>query len=137
MRIGELSRRSGFAIDTIRYYDRIGLVRPARRDPVSRFREYEGDALDVLSLVKLAKVAGLSLPQIRKIIGAARRGSACGTVVPLLDAKIAEIDGAIRALQELRDRLARALKGGASKKDGQECSCPILEKLSQPAKKKI
>ena len=136
MRIGELARRSGFAIDTIRYYDRIGLVRPERRNPVSRFREYEDDALNVLSLVKLAKVAGLSLTQIRKIIGAARRGSACGTVVPLLDAKIVEIDGAIRALQELRDRLARALRGGPSKKNGQECSCPILEKLSDPAEKK-
>lgn len=135
MRIGELSRRSGFAIDTIRYYDRIGLVRPARRNPVSRFREYESDALDVLSLVKLAKVAGLSLPQIRKIIGAARRGSACGTVVPLLDAKITEIDGAIRALQKLRNRLARALKGGPLKKEGPECCCPILEKLSDPSKK--
>ena len=135
MRIGELSRRSGLSHDTIRYYDRIGLVRPARRNPVSRFREYEGDALDVLSLVKLAKIAGLNLSQIRKILGAARRGSACGTVVPLLDAKISEIDGAIRALQELRDRLARALKVGSSKKTGEECSCPILQKLSDPAKK--
>lgn len=136
MRIGELSRRTGFAIDTIRYYDRIGLMRPARRNPVSRFREYESDALDVLSLVKLAKVAGLSLPQIRRIIGAARRGSACGTVALLLDSKIVEIDGAIRALRQLRDRLAHALKGGPSKKKGRECSCPILEKLSDPPKKK-
>lgn len=136
MRIGELVRRSGLSHDTIRYYDRIGLVRPARRNPVSRFREYEGDALDVLSLVKLAKIAGLNLSQIRKIIGAARRGSACGTVVPLLDAKIAEIDGAIRALEELRNRLKRALKGGAAKRSGEECSCPILEKLSGPSKKR-
>lgn len=136
MRIGELVRRSGLSHDTIRYYDRIGLVRPARRNPVSRFREYEGDALDVLSLVKLAKVAGLNLSQIRKIIGAARRGSACSTVVPLLDAKIAEIDGAIRALEELRNRLARALKGGAAKRSGEECSCPILEKLPEPSQKR-
>lgn len=135
MRIGELARRSGFAIDTIRYYDRIGLLRPAGRNPVSRFREYEGDALDVLSLVKLAKVAGLSLSQIRKIIGAARRNSACGTVVPFLDAKIAEIDAAIRALQELRNRLARALRGNNAKKAGEKCFCPILQKLSDPARK--
>lgn len=136
MQIGELVRRSGLSHDTIRYYDRIGLVRPAHRNPISRFREYEGDALDVLSLVKLAKVAGLNLSQIRKIIGAARRGSACSTVVPLLDAKIAEIDGAIRALEELRNRLKRALKGGAAKGSGEERSCPILEKLSEPSKRR-
>lgn len=137
MRIGELARRSGFSIDTVRYYDRIGLVRPARRGPVSRFREYEDHALDLLSLVRLAKIAGLSLLQIRKIIGAAQRGSACGTVIPLLDAKIGDIDSAIRALQELRGRLVRALrKGGPRKRKIGECPCPILMKLSDDPKRK-
>lgn len=137
MRIGELARRSGFSIDTVRYYDRIGLVRPARRGPVSRFREYEDHALDLLSLVRLAKIAGLSLPEIRKIIKAAQRGSACATVVLLLDAKISEIDGAIRALQELRGRLVHALRKRSPRKRGIEgCPCPILMKLSDHPKKK-
>jgi DNA-binding transcriptional MerR regulator len=129
MRIGELERRSGFTIDTLRYYDRIGLV-TARRNPTSRFREYEAGALDMLRLVRLAKVAGLSLPQIRRILAASRRGRACGTVVPLLDSKIAEIDRAIRALQKLRSRLARALSSGRSTASG---SCPILEDLGVDA----
>ena len=130
MRIGELGRRSGFTIDTLRYYDRIGLV-TARRNPTSRFREYDAGALDMLRLVRLAKVAGLSLPQIRRVLAAARRGGACGTVVPLLDSKIAEIDRAIRALQELRARLARALKNGRRAAAG--CTCPILEDLGGDA----
>jgi len=129
MRIGELSRQSGFSIDTLRWYDRIGLLRPSRRNPSSRFREYREEALDLLALVKSAKLAGLSLPQIRKIIAAARTGSACKTVIPLLDEKVVEIDRAIRALQELRARLVRALKKGFPQKDAAGRSCPILEGL--------
>lgn len=129
MRIGELARRSGFSIHTLRWYDRIGLLRPSRRNPVSRFREYQEEALDLLTLVKSAKLARLSIPQIRKIISAARTGSACKTVIPLLDEKVAEIDRAIRALQELRARLVRALKKGFPRREAEGSSCPILEGL--------
>lgn len=131
MRIGELARRSGFSIDTLRWYDRIGVLRPSRRNPVSRFREYGEDALDLLAVVQSAKLASLTLPQIRKIIAAARTGAACKTVIPLLDQKVGEIDRAIRALQELRARLLRALKKGFPRKKVSGCSCPILLGLKE------
>ncbi len=126
MRIGELARESGFSIDTLRYYDKIGLICPSRRNPSSRFREYGQDALDLLILVKSAKVAGLALPQIRRILSSARNGSACKTVIPLLDQKMREIDQAIRALQELRSRLRLALRTGLPRKKAAGCTCPIL-----------
>lgn len=126
MRIGELARHSGVSIDTLRYYDKIGLLRPTGRNPVSGFREYGDEAADLLVLVKAAKLARLSLPQIREILTAARTGSACTRVIPLLDRKVREIDGAIRALQELRARLTRALKRGFPKGKKAGRSCPIL-----------
>ncbi len=131
MRIGALAERSGFSIDTLRYYDKISLIRPTRRNPVSRFRDYGEEALDLIALVKAAKLAQLSLPQIRKILAAARNGAACKQVIPLLDGKIGEIDQAIRALQELRARLARSLKAGLPRKKAAGCSCPILLGLSK------
>lgn len=127
MRIGELAKRSGFSIDTLRYYDRIGLLKPSGRNPVSRFREYAQEALSALLLVKSAKLAGLRLPHIRRILAAARNGSACRKVVPLLDQKIVEIDEAVRTLQELRARLTLALRKGG-KAAGK--SCPILLRLN-------
>ena len=136
MRIGELAKSSGFSIDTLRWYDKIGLVRPTRRNPSSRFREYESGALEMLTLVKLAKVAGLSLPKIKKILAAAQRGSACDKVVPMLDEKIDEIDRAIHALQELRSRLVRALKNGFPKKAyAAGRTCPILTELGKDRRK--
>lgn len=131
MRIGELARHTGFTIDTLRYYDRIGLLRPARRNPVSGFREYGADASDYLALVRSAKAADLSLPQIRKILAAARTGSACREVVPLLDRKVREVDEAIEALRTLRARLVRALKTGFPKRAPKGCTCPILLGLSK------
>lgn len=84
MRIGELAKSSGVSIDTLRWYDRIGLIRPARRNPISRFREYEAGVLDMLTLVKLAKVAGLTLTPspLTAHVGRSRarglRTAACG-----------------------------------------------------------
>lgn len=130
MRIGELSRRSGFSIDTLRYYDRIGLLRPATRNPVSGFREYAPDAPEALDLVRLARLAGLSLPQIRRILAAARHGTACDKVVPLLGRKIDEIDRAIRALRTLRARLSRALRTRPRRRKG-SVACPILSGLEE------
>lgn len=133
MRIGELSRRSGVTIDTLRYYDRIGLVRPSGRNQVSRFRDYGPEAVEELSLVRTAKLGGLSLPQIRKILSAARSGRACREVVPLLGDKIREIDQAIRSLSLLRERLKKALKTKSPGK-GAGRSCPILLGLSKSAR---
>jgi DNA-binding transcriptional MerR regulator len=131
MRIGELSRRSGFSIDTLRYYHRMGLVRPSRRNPSSGFREYEPEALDFLALIRTAKIARLSLPQIRKILAAARNGAACDQVVPLLDEKVREIDQAIGSLRDLRGKLVRALKRGVSRGTNPSRTCPILTGLSK------
>lgn len=134
MRIGELARKSGFSIDTLRYYDRIGLVRPSGRGSVSRFRDYGEEALDELLLIRSAKLAGLELPQIRKILAAARGGDACCEVVPLLGDKIQEIDQAIRSLTILKNRLNQALKTKSPGK-GSGRSCPILLGLSKAAQK--
>lgn len=124
MFIGELAERSGFRAKTLRYYDEIGLLRPARRHPVSGYREYGAEALDLLNLVRAAKVAGLDLGKIGRIVAAARRGRACSAVIPLLDDRIRQIDRAIRALRRLKARLrkARRRKGGRT--------CPILEGLA-------
>lgn len=129
MRIGELARRSRFSIDTLRYYDRIGILRPVRRSVTSRFREYENEALELLALVRAAKLAQLSLPEIRKILSAAEDGVTCKEVIPLLDRKVKEIDQAIRSLSELRRRLAEALKEGVQLRASGKV-CPILLGLS-------
>ena len=131
MRIGEISRRSGFSIDTLRFYDRIGLLRPSARNPISRFREYGDETMDLLTLVKAAKAAGFSLPKIQDVLRAARNGFACGKVIALLNEKVREIDQSIRALKELRKRLTRALRTGFKRGKGKEGSCPILVGLYQ------
>lgn len=135
MKIGDLAEAGGFPVDTLRYYDRIGLLSPARRNPLTRYREYGPEALDLLGLVKNAKAAGLSLLQIRRIVAAAREGSACREAVPLLRQRIAETDRAIHALRALRRRLAGALRGGFAGRRAPRCSCPVLDHLAPESKR--
>ena len=113
-----------------RRLDPLRLLPPARRHPLSRYRDYDAEALDLLALVKSAKLAGLSLDQIRRILAAARNGAACAQVIPLLDRKVREIDRAIRSLHQLRARLVRALKQRRSGRKTTGRSCPILMGLS-------
>lgn len=133
MKIGELSRRTGFPVKTLRYYDEKGLIRPRERNSAYGHRRYGQDAIDMLALVRSAKLAGLSLDQIKKVLRAARRGAACDQVIPLLNGKIAEIDRAIQALAELRCRLKRAIKRGFPM-GLKSCDCPILEGLAEASK---
>jgi len=93
-------------------------------------REYGEESLDLLALVRSAKSAGLDLRQIKRILTAAQEGSACKEVIPLLTRKLDEIERAIKALQNLRLRLNRALKRGLPKARG-GCTCPILHGLDR------
>jgi DNA-binding transcriptional MerR regulator len=110
MRIGELAKRSGFSPKTLRYYDDIGLLTPEGRHPVSGFREYGEAALQTLSLIRTAKRAGLKLSEIRRILAAARRGSAVDEVVAIIEQKVESIGRHVRDLRKLRDELVRSLR---------------------------
>lgn len=66
--IGELSRRSGAPPSTLRYYEEIGLIRSTGRRGLRR--QFDGEALERLSLIALGKLAGFSLSEIAAIFGA-------------------------------------------------------------------
>jgi DNA-binding transcriptional MerR regulator len=99
--IGELAKGSGFSIETLRYYDRSGIIRPKRRSEETGYRYYDGSALTALAFIRRAKRAGFTLREIRRILKAYRRGSACCEVVPMLDKKIESVQFQIKQLQEL------------------------------------
>ena len=68
MMIGELSKKSETGIETIRYYEREGLIAPASRKP-SGYRNYDpSDALSRLRFIKRAKELGFSLKEIRELL---------------------------------------------------------------------
>lgn len=71
--IGEVAKRSGFSIDTIRYYERLKLLDRPGRSP-GGFRLYPREAVDRLRFIQKGQALGLTLNEIRKIMVCSREG---------------------------------------------------------------
>ena len=105
MRIGELAGRLGVNPKTIRYYESIGLLPEPERTP-SGYRDYEEDAADRMRFIRTAQRLGVTLDEVKEILGFRERGEApCAYVRGVLDAQVSIIDRRIAELEELRDQL--------------------------------
>ena len=133
-RIGRLATESGLTPDALRYYERRGLLPPASRS-AGGFREYDSSALDRLRFIKHAKSHGLTLKDIRDLIGyqATAGRVRCRRVHDLLCQKLteleirrAELDEFCRTLRHYREMCARALASSSN------TDCPVVEDLGKP-----
>jgi MerR family redox-sensitive transcriptional activator SoxR len=116
LRIGEVARAAGLRASAIRYYEERGLVRPAGRRGGARV--YDADILDRLAVIELAKSAGFSLAEIRRLLGGFSRRSGAGKRWrTLAEAKRPQLT---RRMEEAR-RMLRLLDTLA------DCECPTLE----------
>ena len=127
--IGRVARAAGVAIDTIRYYEREGLLpEPERR--LSGYRDYTPDAITRLRFIRRAKELGFSLPEIRELLAlSADRERGVRGVKQRAEARLVEIERRIRELK----RVQRGLKNliDACPGHGAPERCPILTALSR------
>ena len=126
--IGRVARAAGVAIDTIRYYEREGLLpEPERR--LSGYRDYAPDAITRLRFIRRAKELGFTLGEIRELLAlSADRERGVRGVRPRAETRLAEIERRIRELK----RVQRGLKSliDACPGHGAPERCPILTALS-------
>ena len=110
LRIGTLARLANVNVQTLRFYEREGLLsKPHRR--LSGYREYPSEAVGLVRLIKRIQALGFTLKEIKAIL--ALRNFPATTVrdaASLLEAKIEAIDVKIAELQELRNTLAKMVK---------------------------
>ncbi len=127
--IGHLAKDAQVNVETIRYYERLGLLpRPPRTQ--SGYRIFPDDAVRRLQFIQRAQDLGFSLKEIRNLLGLRLRpGTRCADVRERAEAKIAEIDVKIRSLQAMRKALVRLV--GACSGGGPVSDCPILESLDR------
>jgi DNA-binding transcriptional MerR regulator len=120
MRIGELARHSGLATTALRYYEKAGLLPKSRRTE-SGYREYDGDTLARLAFIRAAQAIGLTVAEIREVIGIRESGAPpCAHVLELIERHRAEVRARIRQLQQLEVDLAVLAEHGATV-DPAEC----------------
>ncbi len=126
LRIGQLARQAGVTTDTLRYYERLGLIAPARRT-AGGYRQYDPSAAQQVAFVHQAQALGLSLAEIREVVRMAAAGARpCAEVRAILQGHLRAVDGRIAALRSLRRTLARALATPAGER-AEARVCGIIE----------
>lgn len=125
--IGQLSQRSGVKIETVRYYEKIGLLPPPPRTKGGH-RVYAGDHVDRLAFIRRSRELGLSLDAIRRLLELVDGGRNCGEIREIAAAQLDDIRAKIADLQRMEKTLSDTIaqcEGGAAPQ------CPIVEILSE------
>ncbi len=109
LRSGQLASLAGVSTDTLRHYERMGLLSSRRAS--NGYREYPAEALARVRLVRHALAVGFSLDELASFLKVRDEGGApCKQVRALVAKKLEDLEGRIRALRELRDDLQAMLK---------------------------
>lgn len=123
--IGELSRRTGCNIETIRYYERIGVLPVALRR--GRYRSYDAADIRRLAFVRRARELGFPIEAVRTLLALADGGSAsCAQARDLAAAHLGEVRAKIADLARMEQVLSAAVR---SCEAGDNAGCPLLETL--------
>jgi MerR family redox-sensitive transcriptional activator SoxR len=122
--IGRVAARSGVAASAIRYYESEGLIpRPARR---SGRRVYDESVLDHLGVIELAKRAGFTMAEIKRLLaGFSRRTPPAERWRALTSAKMAELEQRIADAERMKETLRQVMR----------CRCPTLADCSRAMKR--
>ena len=128
MRIGELAKTVGVTTDTIRYYEREGLLPSPERTP-NGYRDYGPGVLDDLQFIKKAQALGLKLRDVREVLEISSGGKPpCEHVRATVSARLAEVEERVRELRALRATLRETLERldrAPPPKAG--CRCAVIE----------
>lgn len=123
--IGEVSQRTGVNLETVRYYERIGLVPPPPRTEGGH-RLYADGHLKRLTFIRRSRDLGFTLDEIRNLLSLVDGGYTCGEV---RSAAMAHLVGIRRKIADLR-RMERTLAQTAARCEGGDApDCPIIEAL--------
>lgn len=128
---GELSRLAGISTDTLRHYERLGVLpKPPRTN--GGYRDYPANSLERVRLIQSALKVGFSLPELATILGMRDRGEVpCHRVRAMAEQKLRELKQQINDLLRMRDQLERILKDWDARLDrtGKGKPARLLESL--------
>lgn len=129
MTTGQVARAARVNIQTVRYYERRGLVPRPRRTPAG-YRQYPEEAVDRLRFIKHAQELGFTLGEIQELLGLrVQAGAACDAVERRTRQKIAIVEQKVRDLQRMKRTLERLAAACAARRATEPC--PILEAFGE------
>ncbi len=134
IRTGEVAARAGVNIQTLRYYERRGLLKePPRRS--SGFRRYPEEAVRIVRFIKHAQQLGFTLREIDELLQLREdRDRTCAQVRRAAEAKIADIDSKLKRLKAMRGALAILVQSCRNKRAAR---CPLIEALDRDSQRTV
>ena len=127
MTIGQVAKKTGVSVETIRYYEKEGLITEPERSP-SGYRQYPAETIKHVLFIQRAKDVGFTLKEINDLLSLQSKPQACcGDVLSKATLKVEQIEAQINELQRMRDAL-RQLTSDCASDSGLE-DCPILDAL--------
>ena len=127
--VGKLAQRAGIGIETVRFYERKGLIKEPPRNE-SGYRQYPEDVVSRILFIRRAKELGFTLKEIDELLSLkVDPESTCADVRERAEAKIADIDQRLGILRRMKNALQTLVIKCNS--ESQTDDCPILEALEE------
>ena len=127
MKIGTLASKSGCSVQTIRFYEKEGLLEPPQRSE-GNFRLYDNTALSRLRFIKQCRTLDLSVKEVRELLTInGSPDSDCGEVCQIMDTHIQRVEQRLAELQDLREQLVALSQRCGRNRTVERCG--ILHKL--------
>lgn len=130
MTIGKLAQSAGIGVETVRFYERKGLIdQPSRGE--TGYRRYTPGTLTRLRFIRQAKELGFTLPEIQELLSLrASPAAACSEIQERIQTKMDDVDAKIRSLQRMRRALLE-MAGTCRSGSLPTSKCPILDALER------
>ena len=125
--IGTLAKRAGVSIDTVRYYEKSGLLAPESR-LASGYRRYSDEQVFRLRFIRRAQELGFTLKDIRELLGISKQKDVA-KLKRAAERKLADVEERLLALTRMRDGLATLV--ATCPGHGRAADCPILKALGE------
>ncbi len=124
LRIGTVAERAGVSVQSLRYYERIGLLAEPPRS-TSGYRQYPAEAVRTVRFIRRAQKLGMSLAEVGHLLRLRHHGaSACSEVRALTDARLRKLDERVRSLSIMRDELSQLVR--TCEENDEDGCCPVL-----------
>ncbi len=132
--IGQLAKRADVGVETVRFYERKGLLEEPDRRP-SGYRQYDEGVVRRLEFIRRAKELGFTLKEIKELLSLKIDPSTtCADVKQRAETKIEDIESKIRTLQRMKRALVKVTKSCSG--SGPTSECPILETIETNGKQR-
>lgn len=129
MRIGEVAQKAGVGVETIRFYERKGLIEQPRKPADGGYRAYSSETVDRVRFVREAQCLGFSLKEIEELLLLrADPATDCSDVRKRAQAKLDEVKAKMARLSDIRAALENLIHECRGKGPAASC-CPILDAL--------